>query len=122
MVLALVGCATAADDADDVNVDVSASAPTHHAEDCPGGGTGGDGTGGEPSPIPAPRDCTAEPTWEQCYACCDWNEKHSWGETYRRLKRREDRAACWRRLEGELRPQRQKSCNRPGGPITTVAP
>jgi hypothetical protein len=122
LTLILVGCAT-----DDLLVeeewngpddgDVSTAAPTHNPENCPGGGGGG-----EPSPIPAPRDCTREPTWEQCYACCDWNSKHVWEPTCRRLKRREDRAACWRRLESELRPQCQKSCNRPGGPITTGAP
>jgi hypothetical protein len=113
MVLALVGCATA-DDADDDDIDAVASAPTHDAEDCPGGGTGG-----EPSPIPAPRDCTAEPTKEQCYACCDWNSKHVWEETCRRLPKK-DRRRCWERVENDLRPQCQQGCNR--GPITTIAP
>jgi hypothetical protein len=101
------------------------AAPSHDptGNNCPGGG-GNDpgGSGGEPSPIPAPRDCTREPTWEQCYACCDWNAEHVWKQTCRRIKGREERAACWRRLENHLRPECDKGCNRPGGPITTVAP
>ncbi len=99
--------------------DVSTAAPTHDptGENCPGGSGGG-----EPAPIPVPRDCTREPTWEQCYACCDWNSKHVWEETCRRLRKLKDRRRCWERVENHLRPECQKGCNRPGGPITTVAP
>ena len=86
----------------------------------PGGG-GQEGGAADPHPIPAPRDCTAEPTWEQCYTCCDWNSKHVWEETCRRM-RKEDRRRCWERVENELRPECYESCKRPGGPITTVAP
>jgi len=91
-----------------------------------GGGAGGHGGGhpggeADPNPIPAPRECTQEPTWEQCYACCDWNSKHVWEEMCRRRPRK-DRRSCWERVENELRPECYKSCNRPGGPITTVAP
>ena len=116
LTLILAGCSfdeppLEADEDESAEGEVSAAAPTHNPDFCPGGSGGPGG-----KPIPAPRDCTTEPTWEQCYACCDWNEKHSWGETCRRLKRREDRAACWRRLENEIRPACQKSCNRPGGP------
>jgi hypothetical protein len=122
LTLILVGCAT--DDLTEEDWsggpdegDVSTAAPTHNSDNCPGGGGGG-----EPSPIPAPRDCTREPTWEQCYDCCDWNSKHVWEETCRRILKRKDRAACWRRVENELRPKCYENCNRPGGPITTVAP
>jgi hypothetical protein len=100
----------------------STAAPTHDptGPNCPGG-SGGPEPGGGPGrgkPIPAPRDCTKEPTPEQCYLCCDWNEKNVWGETCRRIKNKEERRACWWRLENTLRPQCQRGC----GPITTVAP
>ena len=127
LALTLLGCAT--DDLPDEQEDEeeaaggaldshgeSTAAPTHNLLYCPGGSGGPGG-----KPIPAPRDCTKEATWELCYACCDWNEKHSWGETCRRLPRR-SRGECWRRLENELRPQCQRGCKLPGGPITTVAP
>jgi len=125
----LFGCATdnlpdseqaewdGSDDPDDH--DASSAAPTHNPDNCPGGSGGG---GGEPSPIPAPRDCTAEPTWEQCYDCCDWNSKHVWEEMCRRIRDKKQRAACWRRVENDLRKGCYQSCKRPGDPITTVAP
>jgi hypothetical protein len=129
MVLAAVGCVADDDDTDLSTSEASeeadsTAAPSHDptGPNCPGG-SGGPEPGGGPGgkPIPAPRDCTKEATWELCYACCDWNEKHSWGETCRRLPKR-SRGECWRRLENELRPQCQRGCGRPGGPIITVAP
>src|SRR5690242_12629663 len=119
LTLVLVGCATDDPPANDGGPDeseVSTVAPTHDPEHCPSGGGGG----ADPNPIPAPRDCTREPTWEQCYDCCDWNSKHVWEEMCRRIPKRKDRADCWRRVENELRPKCYESCNRP--PITTVAP
>ena len=119
--LILVGCATdewpEPDDPDPEGEAISAVIDDHNGG-CPDGGGGG----GEPSPILAPRDCTTEPTWEQCYDCCDWNSKNVWEETCRRLKKKKDRDTCWKRVENQLRPQCYKDCNRPGGPITTVAP
>jgi hypothetical protein len=124
MVLAAVGCVAHDDDADlaaseESEEAESTAAPTRDptGENCPGGSAGG-----EPSPIPAPRDCTREPTWEQCYDCCDWNAKHVWEEACRRITKRKERAACWKRVETKLRPECYKGCNRPGGPIATVAP
>jgi hypothetical protein len=123
LILALVlsGCAT--DDLSDSEEEVDEEegseihrVPTHNPELCPGGSGGPGG-----KPIPAPRDCTKELTWELCYACCDWNAKHSWGAMCKRLKEPE-RAACWMRLESERRPACYKACGRPGGPITSVAP
>jgi hypothetical protein len=124
LVLCVCGCATDVDGGDgnedaeewSDGHDASSAAPTHNPDFCPGGSGGPGG-----KPIPAPRDCTKELTLELCYACCDWNAKHSWGAWCKRLKEPE-RAACWMRLESERRPACYKACGRPGGPITTVAP
>jgi hypothetical protein len=123
LVLLLAGCTV--DDSwepNDGEGDVGAVA-SHDPDLCPNDRGGPDPSRGGPGgkPIPAPRDCTQEATWEMCYACCDWNAKHSWGEACKRYKEPE-RAACWKRLESELRPACYKACERPGGPITTVAP
>ena len=121
LVLSLVGCAID----DDLEEEWNGLAPQQHDPDgfCPSGGGGvPPNPGADPNPIPAPRDCTREPTWEQCYDCCDWNSKHVWEEMCRRIPKRKERAACWKRVEKELRPGCYKACNRPGGPIITVAP
>lgn len=75
------------------------------------GGGGGPGGGADPHPIPAPRDCTAEPTHEQCYACCDWNVDKVWGERCRRIKDRGERRQCWADAESR-RGDCQRGCPR----------
>lgn len=85
--------------------------PGHIGEDG-GGGGGGHGSGvADPHPIPAPRDCTAEPTHEQCYACCDWNVDEVWGERCRRIKDRGERKRCWADAENR-RGDCQRGCPR----------
>jgi hypothetical protein len=81
-------------------------------------GTGEGHPGGEadPNPIPAPRDCTAEPTLEQCLDCCEWNVDKVWGERCRRLpnrtkKQRKEKALCWEAAE-RLRGDCQRACPR----------
>jgi hypothetical protein len=88
----------------------------------PGGGRSA-GDAGKPHPVPAPEDCTKEPTYEQCYDCCDWNVDKVWGENCRRMpgRTKEQRRAkrlCWERAEG-LRSECQLGCPRPD-PIVTI--
>jgi hypothetical protein len=127
--LILVGCAGDLPvSVDDGEIDAD-GVPTHNPDNCPGGGGGeiepGGGGSGEiiidKKPIPAPRDCTRETDWILCYDCCDWNSKNVWERTCNRLKG-DAKRECWWRLENEWRPNCYKACNRPGGPITTVAP
>lgn len=118
MALAAVGCVADDDDAELAGEDEadSTAAPTHNPELCPGG------SGGEPYPVPAPRDCTTEPTLEQCLTCCDWNVEKVWGENCRRMpgrtkKQRKEKALCWERAE-RLRGECQAAC--PRGPSVTI--
>lgn len=115
LVLVLVGCTDELTDGNapedpDGEVIVGA-APTHDPDNCPGGGTDPGGGGADPNPIPAPRDCTAEPTHEQCYACCDWNVEKVWGERCRRIKDRGERKRCWADAENR-RGDCQRGCPR----------
>jgi hypothetical protein len=72
--------------------------PTHAPDDCPGGDGG---SGADPNPIPAPRDCTVETSHDDCYACCDWNVDKVWGERCRRIPKRnkDERRLCWEGAE-----------------------
>jgi hypothetical protein len=88
----------------------------------PGGPGPGGGGGADPYPIPAPKDCTQEVSYETCVHCCDWNVEKVWGERCRRMpqrtkKQRKDRALCWEDAEN-----RRRACQRECPPITTVAP
>jgi len=89
----------------------------------PGGRTASDDAGGaaEPDPIPAPRECTHEPTWEQCYDCCDWNAANVWGKLCEQIpwRKRHERRRCREDVE-KRRSDCYVTCKRP--PILTVAP
>jgi hypothetical protein len=81
-----------------------------------GGPVDGGGGGADPYPIPAPKDCTQELSYEACYQCCDWNVDKVWGERCRRLpdrskKQRKARALCWETAE-RLRGECQAACPR----------